>query len=301
MADYLVRAIAGGGNIRAFAAVTTALTDEARRRHDTWPTTTAALGRALTGTALLSATLKDADESLTLRIAGDGPVGGIICDADARGQVRGYVRNPHVDLELKNGKFDVAGAVGAGFIHLTRQLVLEGTYTGTSEIVSGEIAEDLTYYLTKSEQTPSAVALGVRIAPDGSAVAAGGYLIQLLPATSNDERDQLEANLTALGAVSRAVEEGLNPEQIIASLVAGLDYKILERRDLHFACRCSRDRALESMALVAAGDLETIIVEDKGAELTCHFCGEQYRFNEAELRGLQLERGDRGDRQREAH
>ena len=284
MSDYLVRAIGGGGNIRAFAAVTTQLVNEARRRHDTWPTVTAALGRALTATGLLSATLKDPDESITVRIAGDGPAGGILCDADEQGQVRGYVHNPHVDLPPKNGKLDVAGVVGGGYIHVTRQLALEGMYTGTAELVSGEIAEDLTYYLAQSEQTPSAVALGVLVGTDGSVVAAGGYLIQLLPAVSESEREQLEINLRALGAVSRAVEQGLSPEGLLGTVLAGIDHRVLERRDLHFACRCSRERALDSLMLVDPDGFDDIVNTDKGAELTCHFCGEVYRFTEAELR-----------------
>jgi molecular chaperone Hsp33 len=289
MADYMVRAIAGGGLVRAFVATATGLVNEAARRHDTWPTATAALGRALAGTALLSATLKDANESITLRVAGEGPLGGIICDADEQGRVRGYVRNPHVDLDMKNGKFDVAGAVGPGFVHVTRQLALEGIYTGTAEIVSGEIAEDLAYYLTKSEQTPSAVGLGVRVAPDGSVSAAGGYLIQLLPGAGDEDREQLEANIRALGAVSQAVESGLSPEEILGSLLAGLDYKILERREIRFACRCSRDRALASLAMVDEADLEEMIAVDRGAELTCQFCGEVYRFSAEELKAAREE------------
>ncbi len=293
MADYLVRAIAAGGNVRAFVAVTTDLVDEARRRHDTWPTATAALGRTLTGAALMGATLKDRDESLTLRLAGDGPLGGVICDSDEQGQVRGYVNNPHVDLDLNAvGKLDVAGAVGAGLLYVTRQLALQGVYTGTSEIISGEIAEDLAYYLTQSEQTPSAVSLGVRVGPDGAVVAAGGYLVQLMPATSASDVEQLEINIGALGCVSQAVEQGLEPEQILGSILAGIDYQILERRDLHFACRCSRERALGALALLDMDELEVMIKEDQGAELHCHFCGERYRFTEEEIRSVRTEPGE---------
>jgi molecular chaperone Hsp33 len=284
MGDYIARAIAANGNIRAFGATTTELVNEARHRHDSWPTTTAALGRALTGTALLSATLKDRRESITLRIEGDGPSGGIVCDADEQGQVRGYVRNPHVDLDSKEGKFDVGGAVGRGHLFLTRHLAIEGTYTGSAEIVSGEIAEDLAYYLTKSEQTPSAVALGVRVAPDGSVTAAGGYMIQLMPGASEEEREQLEVNIQAMGAVSKAVEEGLTPEEILGSILVGIDFKVLERRDLHFACRCSRERGLAAIATLDPGEIEKMIEEDQGAEMNCHFCNEVYHFTAAELR-----------------
>ncbi|MEW8978197.1 MAG: Hsp33 family molecular chaperone HslO [Symbiobacterium sp.] len=285
MADYLVRAIGAGGNVRAFAAVTTALVDEARRRHDTWPTATAALGRALTATALLGAMLKDPDESVTLRVAGDGPLRGIICDADERGHVRGYVNEPHVDLDrTPQGKLNVGAAVGAGTIYVTRQLALQGIYTGSAELVSGEIAEDLAYYLTRSEQTPSAVGLGVRVDPDGVVVAAGGYLLQLMPATPDADRDRLEANLAQLGSVSLAVERGMTPEEILAAVLAGLDYEILERRDLSFTCRCSRERALAAIAMLDEKDLAALEEEDHGAELTCHFCNAVYRFSEEEIR-----------------
>jgi len=287
MADYLVRAIGAEGNVRAFAAVTTALVDEARRRHDTWPTATAALGRALTATALLGATLKDPDESITLRVAGDGPLQGIICDADEQGQVRGYVNQPHVDLDrTSQGKLNVGGAVGSGMLHVTRQLALQGIYTGSAELVSGEIGEDLAYYLTRSEQTPSAVGLGVRVDPDGSVVAAGGYMLQLLPATPDADRDRLEENLAKLGSVSLAVERGMTPEEILAAVLEGIDYEVLERRDLHFACRCSRERALGAIALLDDADLAALVEEDHGAELTCHFCNEVYRFTEEEIRAV---------------
>lgn len=283
MADYMVRAISADGAIRAFVARTTDLADEARRRHDTWPTTTAALGRTLTAAGLLSATLKSPGESVTIRIAGDGPVGGMICDGDEQGQVRGFPRNPHADLEPKNGKFDVAGIVGAGLLHVTRQLAVEGIYTSTSQLVSGEIGDDLTYYLTQSEQTPSAVGLGVRVAPDGSVVAAGGYLLQLLPAASDEDRDLIEANLRSLGAVSRVVEEGLSPEEVLEVLMAGITFTILERRELHFACTCSRQRALDAMAALDPAELHEIAMQDGGAELSCQFCAEVYRFGADEL------------------
>lgn len=286
MSDYLIRAIGGGGNIRALVGSTTELVNEARRRHDTWPTTTAALGRALTATALLSATLKDPDESITLRIAGDGPCGPITCDADEQGQVRGYVRNPHVDLPPKNGKLDVGGAVGLGYLHVTRQLAVEGIYTGSAELVSGEIGDDLTHYFLKSEQTPSAVGIGVRVTPDGTVSAAGGFLVQLLPATSESDMEQLEINIESLGAVSKVIEEGMSPEEIVGTLLAGIDYKILDRRDLHFACRCSRERALDVLASLSPEDLNEMIYEDRGAEMNCHFCGETYRFTEEELFAL---------------
>jgi molecular chaperone Hsp33 len=291
MTDYMVRAIDEGGNIRAFVASTTAIVNEAMRRHDTGPTATAALGRTLTGTALLSATLKDPDESITVRFAGDGPIGNVTCDANEQGHVRGYVHNPHAEAEPVNGKLNVAGVVGSGYLHITRQLALQGIYTGTSDIVSGEIAEDLAHYLTTSEQTASAVALGVRVSPEGAVSAAGGVLLQLLPSASDGEREQLEVNLQALGAVSRAVEIGMSPEEILAAVLAGIPHKILERRPISFTCRCSPERAADTLATLSQDDVEHLIEQDGGAELTCHYCNEHYHFGADELRALKGTRG----------
>ncbi|HLN61626.1 MAG TPA: Hsp33 family molecular chaperone HslO, partial [Symbiobacteriaceae bacterium] len=216
---------------------------------------------------------------------------GITCDADEQGQVRGYAREPHAEADPVNGKLNVAGIVGSGYVHLTRQLSIQGTYTGTSEIISGEIAEDLAYYLTKSEQTPSAVALGVRVAPDGSVTGAGGVLLQLLPAATDEQREQLEVNLQALGAVSKAAEMGMKPEEILAAVMAGIPYKLLERRDIHFACRCSRERAGDTLASLGREDLLHLIEQEGGAELNCHFCNEKYHFTEADLRAILAARG----------
>lgn len=286
VADYMVRATAGGGSIRAFACTTTGLCEEARRRHGTYPTATAALGRALTAVAMMGATLKDR-ESITLRVDGGGPLGSIVVDGDAQGLVRGYVRNPRVDLDHAGGKLDVGGAVGRnGYLHVTRDLSLREMYTGTAELVTGEIAEDLTYYLTKSEQVPSAVALGVLIDTDATVLAAGGYMLQLLPAVTDDDRSVLEENLRALGAVSRAVDAGQTPGEMLETILRGLEHHVLERRDLHFACRCSRERALDTLATLTRKDLEEMLQEDRGAELGCHFCGEFYRFSAEDLSQL---------------
>lgn len=286
MADYLVRATVKDGAIRAFACTTTHLCDEARRRHATAPTATAALGRTLTGVALLGATLKDR-QSLTIRVVGDGPLGGIVADGDEQGRVRGYVQRPDVDLELVGGKLDVGGAVGrTGHLHVTRDYGLKEMYTGTSELVSGEIAEDLTDYLTRSEQVPSAVSLGVLVNPEGSVRAAGGFMLQLLPGASDAEAAILEENLQAMGAVSRAIDAGETPEGILAAMLDGFAYTILGQQELRFACRCSEQRALDMLATLSAADLEEMLREDGGAEMVCHFCGEVYRLGEAALVGL---------------
>jgi molecular chaperone Hsp33 len=291
VSDYLVRALAGGESVRAFACVTTRLTDEARQRHGTYPTATAALGRALAAVALLGATLKDGG-SLTLRIAGDGPLGGIVADGDHQGRVRGYVKNPQTDPDQVGGKLDVGSAVGRnGFIHVTRDLGLKELYTGSVGLVSGEIAEDLTQYLTISEQLPSAVALGVLIGPEGDVRAAGGYMLQVLPAVTDEERTALEENLRRLGSVSRTIDAGATPEAMLEEIFRSVAYRITERRELRFACRCSRARALDSLAVLSPEDLEQMIRDDGGAELTCQFCNEIYRFSAADLQGRLDERG----------
>ncbi len=289
MSDYLVRATAGDGKIRAIAATTTALVEEARRRHDCWPTATAALGRALTAVALLAATMKE-EESVILRLAGDGPLGGITAEADSAGRVRGYVKQPHVHLPLNdNGKLDVAGAVGRGFVHLTRDMGLRDMYTGTSEIVSGEIAEDITHYLAKSEQTASAVALGVLVDRDGSVRAAGGYLLQVLPGATAAAGEQLERNLQMLGAVTRAVDQGLDADGLLTAVLVGMEHHVLARQDLVFHCRCSQERAREILFSLGQEQVAEILAEDRGAELTCQFCGGVYHLSEGDLRAV-LER-----------
>lgn len=284
MQDQLVRATGAGGHIRAVAAVTTQLVEEARRRHQTSPTATAALGRAMTGAALLGANLKGKD-IITLRIHGDGPLGGIVVDADANGHLRGYVKHPRADLELNAvGKLDVGGAVGRnGFLYVTRDLGLKEMYTGTAPLVTGEIGDDITHYLWTSEQTPSAVALGVLIETDLSVKAAGGYLLQVMPAAGEEERARIEQNLRSLGAVSAAVNAGMDAAELLARALEGLDYHLLDRQPLTFQCRCSRDRAADILVSLGQAELESMVREHGEAEMRCEFCAEVYRFNRAEL------------------
>lgn len=265
MADCLIRATAAGGRIRALAATTTELTEIARRRHGTYPTATAALGRVLTGAALLGAGLKGPD-SVILRVHGDGPLGGVVAEADAAGRVRGYVKNPHVDLDLNPaGKLDVGGAV---------------------PLSTGEIAEDLAHYLWVSEQTPSAVALGVLVETEGSVRAAGGYLLQTLPSASDGEREQLECNLRALGAVSHAVNAGAAAADLLGQALAGRDSQILGEQPLQFACRCSHGRVAQMLVSLGAAELEEMIRAEGGAEVRCEFCGGVYRLGGDELAEL---------------
>ena len=285
--DYLVRAVAGDGLVRALACRTTRLVEEARRRHDTWPTATAALGRVLTATALLAAQLKDGD-SVTVRVAGSGPLGALLATGEPDGSVRGYVRNPHVDLPLRpDGKLDVGGAVGLpGFLHVTRDLGLGRPYTGSVPLVSGEIGDDLTSFLVRSDQTPSVVGLGVLVNPDGQVRAAGGFVVQLLPGHHEDWARRLEDNVRALSGVSRLIDAGMTPEAILERGMAGLAPRILERQPLRFRCRCSRERVERALLSLGAAELEAMLREDGGAELRCHFCGATYRVSEEQMKGL---------------
>lgn len=287
MGDYLLRAVEKDQQFRVFAAVTTELVEEARRRHDTWPIATAALGRTLTGGLLMGANLKGDDDTLTIRILGDGPLGAILVSANARGEVRGYVQEPHVDLPRAiEGKLPVGAAVGKGMFHATRDLGLKEPFTGSVELVSGEIAEDFAFYLTKSEQTPSAVSLGVLVAPDGHVEASGGLWLQLFPGADETIISRLEENIQRLLPVSTLIHEGQSPEDIIKLVTGGLDVKLLERTPVRFACRCTRER-VEEMLISLGPDEIRGIVEDQGkADVRCHFCGEEYVFGENDLNRL---------------
>lgn len=285
--DEWVRAMAGDGNIRVLAVRSSRTVEEARRRHGTAPTATAALGRVLTATALLAATLKDG-QRVTLRVVGDGPLGYLIADGGADGSVRGYVRHPEVHLPLRpDGKLDVGGAVGArGHLHVTRDLGLREPYTGSAPLVSGEIGEDLTHYFWRSEQIPSLVSLGVLVNRDGSVAAAGGLFVQLLPGADRSWVERLEANARELSGISRRIEAGMSPEQMVGVALQGFPYKVLERGEVRFACRCSRERAEDLLASLGRREIADMLAEDGRAELACHFCGERYLFSADDLRRL---------------
>ncbi len=282
MHDHLIRATAPG--IRAFAAVTTTLVEEARRRHECFPVATAALGRTMTGALLMAANLKTA-ESLTVRISGDGPLGEIVADATPDGSVRGYVRNPFVDLPLHNGKLDVGQAVGGGHIHITRFVGLKQPFTGSAALVSGEIAEDITHYLTVSEQTPSSVALGVLIAPDTTTLAAGGFFIQALPDAEEDALIKIEANLRQIPSVSHMIHSGQDAKGILETVFSGLPTTFYDVLDLRFNCQCSRERVQNMLISLGADELKAMTAEGQ-AEICCHFCNEKYQFNATELAAI---------------
>ncbi len=283
MSDKLVKAITKG--VRVYAAVTTDLVNEAIRRHDCYPVAAAALGRTMTGALLLAANLKN-KEALTVNIRGDGPLKNITADAVPEGFVRGYVADPHVELPLNDrGKLDVGGGVGRGLVTVTRFTGLREPMRGSSEIVTGEIAEDLTNYLYVSEQTPSSIGLGVLVDTDFSAKAAGGFIIQPMPDADEETISRLEENLQKLRPVTTMIDEGKDAREIILEIMNGFEMEFLTTTDLAFRCQCSKERLEDVLLNLNHDDMESLIADGQ-AEVCCHFCGEKYHFTREELQHL---------------
>jgi molecular chaperone Hsp33 len=291
MNDYLVRAIAKTENVRALACITTGLADEARRRHGTWPTASAALGRALTGGTLLGALLKTG-QRVALKFEGNGPLKKIIVEADSSGGVHGYVAVPEVHMVTREGKLDVGGALGrAGFLTVTKDLRLKEPYSGMVQLYTGEIGEDLALYLTESEQVPSAVGLGVFVETDNRVSASGGFLIQTLPPVHEEVVDALMDHIEKLPPITQLLRDGNSPEQLLDILLSGIPFDILEKRDLVFRCTCSREKVERALVSLGAKELSDIIDHEGGTEATCEFCRERYLFTEDDLAGLLREIG----------
>ncbi|MBD2848406.1 Hsp33 family molecular chaperone HslO [Paenibacillus sp. IB182496] len=284
--DHLVRGTAWGGKLRVFAARTTALAGELQRRHGTLPTATAALGRTAAAGAMMGAMLKG-KEKLTIQVKGDGPIGQIVVDANAAGEVRGYVDHPEVHLPSNaQGKLDVAGAVGrSGFIHIIKDLGMKEPYSGSIPIVSGELGEDFTYYFATSEQTPSAVGLGVLVDTDGSVMQAGGFIVQLLPGLDDDEIADLERRLAQMPPLTALLDQGETPEEVLR-FVVGDDVEIMETLAIAYACPCSRERVEQTLISMGEAELVQLIEEDGQAEVLCHFCNEAYTFDRPALEAL---------------
>lgn len=286
MKDYLIKATAYDNMVRCYVAITTETVNEARDRQDTWPTASAALGRSVTITTLMGAMLKGED-SLTTTISGNGPIGQIVADANAKGEVRGYVTNPHVDFPLnEQGKLDVRRAVGEGILSVVKDQGLKDYFTGQVPIISGEISEDFTYYFANSEQVPSAVGAGVLVAPETHILAAGGFILQVMPGAKDSVIDDLEKNIAKLPQLSHFIEEGHNAEAIAELLVPKDSLQVLETMPVQFKCSCSKERMLMAIKGLGAAEVESMIREDKGAEVTCHFCNEIYDITESELQAL---------------
>lgn len=297
--DALVRATAADGMVRCMAAVTTATVAEAASRHLTSHTASAALGRTLTGALLLGAGLKEFDR-LTVQLECDGPIGGITAEANARGEVRGYVRNPEADAPLNGaGKLDVRAVVGGGMLYVTHESGYEmglyrEPYRGSVPLVSGELGEDFAHYLLKSEQIPSAVLLGVLVRARESGEmfveAAGGLMIQLMPGASDEIARAVEQSVMQTPHATRLIREGARPVDMLRAALGGLDLEILSEQPVRFACTCSRERAVSLISSIESAELESMLREDKGAAMTCHFCNSTYNVSEEELSDILTER-----------
>lgn len=284
MNDYILRATAGNGSVRLFIADTRETVEQAFLYHKTTPVMSAALGRALTGVAIMGSMLKNKSDVVTIQIKGDGPGGGLTVTADAKSRVKGYVNNPIVDIPLKeNGKLDVQAALGYGTLTVIKDMGIKEPYVGQIPLVSGEIAEDLTYYFAKSEQTPSAVALGVLVDRDYNIKQSGGFVIQMMPDADEDIISKLEEKLRNIEPVTTMLDKGMTPEDILQKLVGELNPKILDKLPVEYYCSCSREKTERALLSLGKKEIASIIEEDRQATLHCHFCNKDYIFSEDDL------------------
>lgn len=285
--DIVVRSITEDGLIRGAAAITTDLVENARTRHNTAPTATAALGRALIANIFLALNLKG-DDTITMRFLGDGPLGGIITQADANYNVKGYVQNPNCHLpSTPQGKLDVGSAVGKnGFLYVTSDLGLKDRYTGSSPLISGEIGDDVAYYLHQSQQTPAVVAVGVLIDRDWKCIAAGGFFLQVMPGVTEGALTKLENNLKNISSVTQLISQGYTPEKMLSLAFQDMAFKVIDKDRPKFTCDCNKKRLEKVLISLGREELEDMIAKDKGAELRCHFCSEYYYFSSEELAAL---------------
>ena len=287
MSDYIVRATAANSQIRAFAAVTTDMVETARQNHNTSPVATAALGRLLTGGAMMGAMMKGEKDLLTLRIHAGGPLQGITVTADSHGNVKGYVGNPDVCIPANSkGKLDVAGAVGVGFMDVIKDMGLKEPYVGQVALQTSEIAEDLTYYFATSEQVPSAVGLGVLMNKDNTVRQAGGFILQLLPGASEEVISTLENRLKEITSITSLLDAGNTPEMILEHILGDFGLEILDKIPTQFACNCSRERIEKALISIGKKELQEMIDEGKTIEMNCHFCNKHYPVTVEELKGL---------------
>lgn len=287
MSDYMIRATAANGQIRAFAATTRELVEFARSTHNTSPVATAALGRLLTAGAMMGVMMKGEKDLLTIKIQGNGPIEGLTVTADSRGNVKGYAFNPQVMLPPNaQGKLDVGGALGIGVLSIIKDIGLKDPYVGQTELVTGEIAEDLTYYFATSEQTPSSVALGVLMNKDNTVRQAGGFILQLLPGASEEVIDCLEKKLAEITSITALLDAGSTPEMILEHVLGQFGLEILDKLPAAFSCNCSRERIEKALISVGKKELQEMIDEGKTIEVNCHFCNKHYPVTVEELKQL---------------
>lgn len=287
MTDYMIRATAARGQIRAFAATTREMVDTARRAHNTSPVATAALGRLLTAGAMMGAMMKGEEDILTIKIEGNGPIEGLTVTADAKGNVKGYAFNPSVMLPPnKQGKLDVGGALGLGVLSVIKDIGLKEPYVGQTILVTGEIAEDLTYYFATSEQTPSSVALGVLMNRDNTVCQAGGFILQMMPGADDAVIDRLEQKLKEITSITALLDEGNTPEMILEHVLGEFGLEINEKLPARFFCNCTKERVEKALISVGKKEIQEMIDDGKPIEVNCHFCNKNYTFAVEELREI---------------
>ena len=287
MGDYIVKAAAADYQIRAYAATTRELTEYARRAHNTSPVATAALGRLLTAGAMMGVMMKGEEDLLTLKIQGDGPIGGLTVTADAKGRVKGYVFNPSVLLPPnEKGKLDVGGALGLGVLSVIKDMGLKEPYVGQTILVTGEIAEDLTYYFASSEQTPSSVALGVLMNGENTVRQAGGFILQMMPGASEEVIGRLEEKLGEIVSVTAMLDEGKTPETILGDVLGEFGLEIREKIPAQFYCNCTKRRVEKALISIGKKEIQEMIQDGKPIEINCHFCGRHYVFSVEELKEI---------------
>lgn len=287
MSDYIIRAMAAGGQIRAFAATTKDLVEHARQIHNTSPVATAGLGRMLTAASMMGATLKNSSDVLTLIAKGDGPLGGITVTADSASNVKGYVNNPSfVNPPNFFGKFDVGGAIGNGTLTVIKDIGLKEPYSGQVSLITGEIAEDLTYYFATSEQVPTSVALGVLMNKNNTVRQAGGFIIQLMPFASDEVIDALEAKIKGITSITSLLDSGMSPEDILNQVLGDMDLEITDTIPTAYNCNCSRERVTKAIISIGKKEITDMINEGKDIEVNCHFCNKNYVFTPEDLKEL---------------
>lgn len=291
MPDYIIRAAADNGSVRAFACLTKDTVNEAFRHHQTSPVATAALGRTLTAAAMMGAMLKGENDTVTLQLTGNGPLGRVIAVSDSKSNVKGYAANPQVDLPLNSSnKLDVGTAVGTeGFLTVITDIGLKEPYIGKIPLVTGEVGDDLTKYYAVSEQIPSAVGLGVLVDTDCSVKTAGGFIIQVMPEATDEDITRLENNLKNVKSVTSLLDEGKTPEDILKLLLQGFDYHTTDKTETKYFCNCTRERVEKALISLGAKELKKIIDEDGKAQLSCHFCSKKYDFTKEQLENLYRE------------
>ena len=283
--DYIVRATAADHQLRAFAVTSRDIVEKAREIHNTSPVATAAIGRLLTAASMIGSMMKGEKDVLTLQIECGGPIGGITVTADSNADVKGYVNNPNVILPPNaQGKLDVSGALGPGFLNVIKDIGLREPYNGQTHLVSGEIAEDLTYYFATSEQVPSSVGLGVLMDKDNHVRQAGGFIIQVMPDTDDEVIDKLEARLGEVHSVTDMLDKGMTPEDILGYVLDGMDVEILETIPTQYKCNCSVERVSKAIASIGKKDLQEMIDDGKPIEVNCQFCGSHYKFDTEQLK-----------------